>query len=109
MISVRARDRDIHCTPLWPITSGSVGLPVKFTFDDEWDGLTKTVKFRNGNTAAEVTLSTNECAVPSTVLETPGGDLWIGVYGADANGKVAIPTIWGRAGHIHDGVTPAGE
>ena len=109
MINVRVYDRELRAIPLYSITSGCVGLPAKFTFDSDWDGLTRTAKFRHGDTSAEVELETDECPVPATVLATPGGDLWIGVYGTDGNGKVAIPTVWGKAGHIYDGVTPAGE
>ena len=106
MINVRVDDREVHASTLDVITSGSVGLPVKFRFSDEWTGLTKTALFRNGDTTADVTLDSNTCAVPATVLVNPGKDLWIGVYGTDSGGNVAIPTVWGKAGHVHDGVTP---
>ena len=109
MINVRVYDRELRAIPLYPITSGSVGLPVKFTFTDEWDGLTRTAKFRHGETVAEVELAADTSTVPATVLADPGGDLWIGVYGSDASGNIAIPTVWGKVGHIFDGVTPAGD
>lgn len=109
MISVRVDGRETHVTTLYAITSGSVGLPVKFRFSDDWADLTKTARFRNGDTTVDVTLTSNSCTVPATVLATPGKDLWIGVYGADSGGDIAIPTIWGKAGHVYDGVTPVGE
>ena len=108
MIKVWVRDRDINAIPLWPITSGSVGLPAMFSFSDEWDGLTKTVIFRNGDVSEEVELTTNSCVVPTNALTEPGDNLWIGVYGTDAGDTTAIPTIWCKAGHVYDGVIPTG-
>lgn len=108
MIKVRVRDRDVYATPLWPITSGSVGLPVSFAFSDEWDGLERTVIFRNGDVSEEVTLTSDACAVPAAALTEPGDNLWIGIYGTDTGGTTVIPTIWCKAGHIFDGVIPGG-
>lgn len=106
MITVRVRDRDIYIIPLWPITSGSVGLPVAFKFDDAWDGLNRIAIFRGSDAEVEVALLTDACVVPPEVLTTPGGNLYIGVYGRDAYGTVVIPTIWGKAGYIYDGAVP---
>ena len=50
------------------ITSGTVGLPVEFTFDSQWDGLTKVVMFRAG----EVTQTIYEPA-EGTVLAALDG------------------------------------
>ena len=77
MIKVRVRDREVYITPLWPITSGSVGLPVSFAFSDEWDGLSKTVIFRNRDVSNEVELETDSCTVPATALAVSGDNLWI--------------------------------
>lgn len=106
MITVRVRDRDVYAIPLWPITTGSVGLPVAFDFDKAWDGLTRIAVFRGSDTDVEVALLTDACVVPPEVLTVAGGNLYIGVYGRDAYGTVVIPTIWGKAGHIYDGTEP---
>lgn len=106
MITVRVRDRDVYAIPLWPITTGSVGLPVAFEFDEAWDGLTKVAVFRGSDTDVEVALLIDSCVVPPEVLTVAGGDLYIGVYGRDAYGTTVIPTIWGTAGHIYDGTAP---
>lgn len=106
MITVRVRDRDVYAIPLWPITTGSVGLPVAFEFDEAWDGLTKIAVFRGSDTDVEVALLIDACVVPPEVLTVAGGDLYIGVYGRDAYGTTVIPTIWGKAGHIYDGTAP---
>ncbi len=106
MIAVRARDRDLYIVPLWPITSGSVGLPVVFNFDDAWDGLNRIAVFRGSEAENEVALLSDSCMVPPEVLATPGDDLYIGVYGRDAYGTIAMPTVWGKAGYIYDGTQP---
>ena len=106
MIKVIVRDRYINIIPLWPITSGSVGLPVTFDFDETWDGLTRIAVFSGSGEEVEVALITDACVVPAEVLTTPGGNLMLGVYGRDAYGKTVIPTIIGKAGFIYDGTQP---
>lgn len=108
MIVVKATDRSISATPVYPITSGSVGLPVIWTFSEEWDGLSKIAVFRGSGTSIDVALLTDRCTVPAEVLEEFGDLLWIGVYGANASGQVVIPTIWCQAGLIREGVVLAG-
>lgn len=103
MINVRVRDRDLYAMPLAPITSGSVGLQVRFAFDAVWENLTKTAVFKGSGTTEAVTLTENTCEVPAEVLETPGDLLWIGVYGVNDNETVVIPTVWGKAGYIYEG------
>ncbi len=82
------------------ITAGSVGLPVEFTFDSQWEGLEKTAVFQAGNCCKiEYRLGT-QVVVPWEVLEKPGNMLCIGVYGVNKDGSVAIPTIWANIGPI---------
>lgn len=116
MISVKVRDRAISASALSPITSGSVGLPVKFAFSAEWDELTKTVIFRGSGTARDVMLTSDECAVPAEVLTQSDGPLEIGVRGTkiehdETSGEdvaiVVIPTIWCTVDRIHDGAEPS--
>ena len=85
------------------LTAGTVGLPVEFSFDSQWDGLTKTAVFRAGNVSKSSNLVTNT-VVPWETMENPGLALEIGVYGVNADGTVAIATIWANVGVIRDGV-----
>lgn len=91
------------------ITSGTVGLPVEFTFDDRWDGLSKTAVFRAGCTAKAVTNLQAQAIVPWEVLEKPNCWLQIGVYGVNADGSVAIPTLWANVCVIHTGTDPEAD
>jgi hypothetical protein len=91
------------------ITSGTVGLKAEFTFDSEWDGLAKTAVFRACDTKILlVGVDGGEVTVPWEVLKKPGVRLSISVYGTNADGSIAIPTIWANVCKIYDGVTTDG-
>ena len=85
------------------ITSGTVGLPVEFTFDEAWDGLGKTAVFRAGSRSYPVSCVQSTAIVPWEVLEKGGVGLYIGVFGADEKGTVKIPTVWACADTIAAG------
>lgn len=91
------------------ITSGTVGLPVEFTFDSQWDGLRKIAVFQAGNIIKTVDDPDAETTVPWEVLEKPNVWLSVGVYGTNADGSVVIPTIWANVCVIHVGVNPDGD
>lgn len=76
------------------ITSGSVGLPIRFIFDDEWDGLTKIVYFRTERLTSVVSLVNDECVIPPEVLTGYENPLWISVAGIGDD--YYIPTTWWR-------------
>lgn len=88
------------------ITSGTVGLPVEFTYDSAWDNLKKIAMFRAGKVVKRVDDPTDETTVPWEVLENPGARLSIGVYGMKEDGTIAIPTIWANVCVIQVGVDP---
>lgn len=88
------------------ITSGTVGLPVEFAFDSQWEYLRKITVFRAGNVIKSVE---NPSTVPWEVLEKPGVWLSVGVYGINADGSVVIPTIWANVCGIDIGVNPDGD
>ena len=91
------------------ITSGIRGLPVEFTFDSQWEGLTKTAVFRAGEITKTVIDPKAGDTVPWEVLEKPCVWLSIGVYGENKDGSVVIPTTWANVCPIHVGVDPDGD
>ena len=91
------------------ITAGTVGLPVEFTFDSHWEGLSKTAVFRVGRVSKIVDWLETETVVPWELLVKPGAWLSIGVYGVNKDGSVAIPTIWANVCVICDGANPDGD
>jgi hypothetical protein len=88
------------------ITSGTVGLPIEFTFDSQWDNLTKVFVFRAGRVFKTVDGTQEKCTVPWEVLARPDVWLCVGVYGNNDDGTVVIPTIWANVSAIQPGVTP---
>lgn len=107
-ISFSAHGRCARATYCEPITTGSVGLSVSFAFDAAWSGLQKTAIFRGSGMAVDLVLSGDAATVPPEVLTIPGGDLRVGVWGADPDGNVIIPTVWATVGEIVPGAAPSG-
>ena len=91
------------------ITAGTVGLEAEFAFDSHWDNLGKTVIFRAGDKVITAALEGDTYIVPWEVLEKP--DLWltVGVYGANPEGTVVIPTLWTKVAAVYTGVAPEGD
>ncbi len=91
------------------LTSGTVGQPVEFMFDEAWEGLTKTAVFRVGGLTKDVVDIDDECTVPWEVLEKVGCCLYVGVYGTNADGSKVIPTVWAKLDPILPGADPSGD
>lgn len=91
------------------ITSGTVGLPVVFAFDSGWDNLQKIAVFRAGEKAVALDMKEDALTVPWEVLEKPKQWLYIGVYGTNADGTLAIPTLWAQVAVIHTGTAPEAD
>ena len=91
------------------ITSGTVGLPVEFSFDSQWDGLGKTAVFRAGFERKVINDVGSGAIVPWEVLKQAGVWLSVGVYGSTKDGTMVIPTIWANVAPIQIGVDPEGE
>ena len=91
------------------ITAGTVGLPVEFSFDSQWEGLSKTAVFHAGHIKMIVDSIVDRAIVPWEVLAEPKARLSIGVYGVNRDGTVAIPTIWANVSVINVGATPDGD
>lgn len=106
MIWLKATGRMLTAICKERVTSGSVGMEAQFTFSDDWDGLTRTAVFKGSATQIDVLLTGDTCTIPWEVLQTSGGMLTIGVYGADGSGTVVIPTIWRDVRRIEPGTTP---
>ena len=91
------------------VTSGTVGLKAEFSFDSQWDGLSKTAIFRACTEKRVLTCIDSEVTVPWEVLKKPGVWLSVGVYGTNTEGTIVIPTIWANAFLIVEGTTTDGD
>lgn len=113
MIRVTVKNRNAVAVALSPVTSGAVGLPVRFSFSEDWmqEGITRMACFKAQEINEEYSLlldETNECEVPWELLATDGYVLFAGAYGENGAGTKVIPTVWAEVGMIEKG-TGSGE
>lgn len=94
-----------------PVTSGSVNVyRARFEFSPDWQGLTRQVVFRAGETARTVLLDeSGECVIPWEVLDKyrPFTQLAAGVYGTQDD--TVLPTVWAKLGFILEGAAPGDD
>lgn len=91
------------------IPAGIIGAQVEFEYsEDIWKGLHKTVVFR-GAVTKDVVTDENIVTMPPEVAGKPLSVLSVGVYGVDADGNLAIPTIWADLGFVRDAANPSGD
>lgn len=91
------------------IPAGIIGAQVEFEYaEDIWSGLRKTVVFR-GAVTKDVVTDENIVTMPPEVAEKPLSVLSVGVYGVDADGNLAIPTIWADLGFVREAANPSGD
>lgn len=110
-IHIAVSGADAAVTRPATLTAGMVGVAVTFSFSGEaWAALEKIAVFRAGNVRRDVTAWENgTCAIPWECLRTPGEHLLAGVYGADGDGTVVIPTVYADCGVIQPGADPTGD
>lgn len=95
-------------TVIWSaeIPKGLVGGKVQIDYvDDAWAELNKTVVFR-GAVTRDVLDNGSEVIIPAEVLSRSGVNLYVGVYGTDAENDLGIPTFWAKLGVIRDAADP---
>lgn len=95
-------------TVVWSneIPKGLVGGKVLIDYKDEaWSELNKTVVFR-GAVTRDVLDNGSEVFIPAEVLSRSGVNLYVGVYGTDAENNLGIPTFWAKLGVIRDAADP---
>lgn len=110
MITFSANIRSASATTDDAITTSSVGIPVTLDLSADFDGLAKTLCFKTPSAAVDIALvgDATESTVPPDVLINSGEWMHIGIYAADANGDIVIPTVWANAGVIQLGTLPSG-
>ena len=91
------------------VPAGIIGAEVEISYtDDIWRELRKTVVFR-GAVTKDVVTDDRIVTIPQEVVATPNTALSVGVYGVDANGNLAVPTLWAELGHIRPAADPSGD
>lgn len=91
------------------IPAGIVGAAIEISYtDDIWQGLRKTVVFR-GAVTKDVVTDASIVTIPPEVVATPNSTLSVGVYGVNADGNLAVPTLWAELGYIRPATDPSGD
>lgn len=108
-IHITVDGTDAHVTALTPLTAGMVGATARFTFTGTaWEGLTKIAVFRCGGVSRDsADWDGQVCTIPRECLATAGEPLLLGVYGANSDGTVVIPTVYADCGVIRPGANRA--
>lgn len=91
------------------IPAGIVGAQIQINYAaDIWQRLQKTVIFQ-GAVTKDVLTNSSIVTVPPEVVAKANVNLSVGVYGTDANGSIAVPTIWARLGTVRRAASPSGD
>jgi len=109
MIEITANTRQATVTNKELLTTGSAGIQVQFTLSDDFTGLACMAVFRQGEDGKKVDVALDNsatCVVPAEVLTEEGEVLFIGIYGANGQGTIIIPTVWAAAGVVKPGTDP---
>lgn len=111
MIVAKIEVNGTTATVLWStdIPKGLVGGKVQITYTDAvWPTLNKAVVFR-GAVIRDVLDNGSEVTIPAEVLSRSGTNLYVGVYGTDAENEFGLPTFWAKLGIIRDAADPEGD
>lgn len=91
-----------------PVTSHSVGIPIKVALSADFDDLQPILTFECGDSRADLAVTGDALTVPPQLLYESGRTLHIGVYATNASGEVVIPTIWATCARVERGSMPSG-
>ena len=98
-----------NCVRRMTIPAGLIGGQVKIKYvDPVWDGMSKTAVFRGAATRDVLDIG-DLVTIPSEVVAKASHDLWFGIYGVDASGKLAIPLIEAHLGKVAKATDPSGD
>lgn len=100
MLRINVNTAEAVVTETELITAGRRGLKCAFSFSSDWDGLSKVAVFQGVVTRDVALLTSNEITVPAECIAKAQFPLKIGVYGANGDGTIAIPTIWCSFGKV---------
>lgn len=111
MFKIEVKDNRLYALQRDYITSGSVEVQkVEFTFSPEWDGFAKDIVFKledDSFSKIMVVDGKSQCIIPWELLEKPGTNLYVGVYGT--RDPQVMTTDYISLGKIHEGTDDKGE
>lgn len=86
------------------ITHGMVGIPLTAEWDEEWEGMSKTLKVRCGEVSRTAIVSKDGTALIPYECLIAGQRLEIGMDGWDETGTLRIPSSWASCGMVKQSV-----
>ena len=109
-LHVEVNDVQATATLTGALTSGMVGIPVTFQFDECWDELKKLAVFSDGKQKVFLDLDlVDDVTIPHEVLKEAGALVRVGVEGRKTDGTVVIPTRWADVGVVLFGAQAGNE
>ena len=108
-IKIHVTGSTAQVTACPPLVAGTVGMPVEYTFGEDWQDLHKTAVFRCDGVSYTVLALENAAVIPWELLQKPGWEVLSGVYGVSSDGTVQMPTLWVSLGRIQPGADPTGD
>lgn len=92
------------------IPRGIIGATVHLTYSDDWAGLNKTVVFQGSGITKDILNAGEDVAIPAEIVaRTSAAPVRVGVYGTNADGTLAIPTLWAEIGRVSGAADPSGD
>ena len=86
------------------LTSGMVGVPVEFQFDEDWGDLRKLGVFKGSGQKKYLDLNLgDELTIPWEVLTEERTMVKVGVEWRKSDGTVVIPALWAEVGVVLPG------
>ena len=106
MLTFRFNGADGEMVTSQTLTTGAVGQKIGFVFSEEWRDLRKTAVFCAGEVCRIVDNIDQETTIPAEVLMEPMEKLYVGIYGANKEGTIVIPTVMVMGPEIRSGADP---
>ena len=92
------------------IPKGIKGAPVHLPYSDDWADLNKTVVFQGSGITKDILNAGEDVAIPAEIVaRTSAAPVQVGVYGTNADGTLAIPTLWAELGRVSGAADPSGD
>lgn len=94
------------------LTAGMVGVPVTIAYDEQWEGLTKSLVCRSGAGVKTILhIDTQTTVAPETLqwVKNTSNELFVGVEGRNADGDLVLPSTMAYCGKILPGADPEGD
>lgn len=90
------------------LTAGMVGIPVTISYDEQWEGLSKTLICKSAaGQRCVIGVEESATVAPEVMYYDPLGknELWLGVEGRSADGTLVFPSTMTRCGEILPGAS----